>query len=145
MALKYLGIIESKALECFKFEQSLINDLSTFYINQPENLDLKKLYNEVQIVKGIWSLISEWQNAWNEWRLGNFWKINIDLMEDTALSLYKEFSALNKKYYTRSWDMLIVTTKNLDSFRRTLPLITALKNPSMRKRHWDRVRNLMQQ
>ncbi|XP_023298158.2 dynein axonemal heavy chain 2 [Lucilia cuprina] len=144
IALKYLKIIETKVADCFKFEQSLINDLSTFFINQPENLDLKKLSTEVQIVKGIWSLISEWQNAWNEWRVGNFWKINIDIMEDTAISLYKEFSALNKKYYNRAWDMLIVTTKNLDSFRRTLPLITALKNPCMRKRHWDRVRNLMQ-
>lgn len=144
IALKYLRIIEGKAKDCFKFEQSLINDLATFYINQPENSDLKTLSSEVQIVKGIWELILEWQNAWNEWRTGNFWKINIDIMEDTALSLYKEFSGLNKKYYNRNWDMLIVTTKNLDSFRRTLPLITALKNPSMRKRHWDRVRNLMQ-
>ncbi|KAM7351793.1 dynein heavy chain 2, axonemal kl-2 isoform 2-T2 [Cochliomyia hominivorax] len=144
LALKYLRIIEGKANECFKFEQSLINDLLTFNINQPDNLDLRKLFSEVQIVKGIWNLILEWQNAWNEWRTGNFWKINIDLMEDTALSLYKEFSALNKKYFTRNWDMLIVTTKNLDSFRRTLPLITALKNPSMRERHWNRVRDLMQ-
>lgn len=129
---------------CFKFEESLINDLAIFRINQPENMDLKKLDGEVKIVQNIWELILEWQNAWNEWRVGNFWKINIDLMEDTALGLYKEFSALNKKYYPRNWDMLITTTKNLDSFRRTLPLITALKNPCMRPRHWDRVRELMQ-
>lgn len=107
-------------------------------------MDLKKLGSELKIVKGIWELILEWQNTWNEWRVGNFWKINIDLLEDTALGLYKEFSTLNKKYYPRGWDMLIVTTKNLDGFRRTLPLITALKNPCMRKRHWDRVRDLMQ-
>lgn len=121
-----------------------MNDLETFFINQPDNLELRKLASEVEILRGIWTLILEWQNAWNEWRAGNFWNINIDMMEDTALSLYKEFSALNKKYYSRSWDMLIVVTKNLDSFRRTLPLITALKNPCMRSRHWDRVRDLMQ-
>lgn len=127
-----------------KFEESLINDLATFHINQPENSDLKKLMTELQIVEGIWDLILEWQTTWNEWRVGNFWKINIDLLEDTALSLYKEFNTLNKKYYPRGWDMLIVTTKTLDGFRRTLPLITALKNPCMRKRHWDRVKELMQ-
>uniref|UniRef100_A0A1I8MW68 Dynein axonemal heavy chain 2 n=1 Tax=Musca domestica TaxID=7370 RepID=A0A1I8MW68_MUSDO len=144
IALKYLKIISDKVAACFKFEESLINDLAIFRINQPENMDLKKLDGEVKIVQNIWELILEWQNAWNEWRVGNFWKINIDLMEDTALGLYKEFSALNKKYYPRNWDMLITTTKNLDSFRRTLPLITALKNPCMRPRHWDRVRELMQ-
>lgn len=130
--------------DCFKFEASLITDLSTFNVNQPENMDLKKLENELKIVQNIWELILEWKNVWHEWRIDNFWKINIDFMEDTALSLYKEFNALHKKYYNRSWEMLIATRKTLDSFRRTLPLITALKNPSMRKRHWDRVKTLMQ-
>lgn len=32
------------------------------------------------------------------------------------------------------------TRNRVDAFRRTLPLIGDLKNPSMRKRHWDRVR-----
>lgn len=141
--MKYLRIIESKVQECFKFEAGLINDLASFQINQPINLDLKNLNSEVEILTGIWNLILEWQNVWAEWRTGNFWHINIDLLEDTALTMYKEFNALNKKYFNRSWDMLIVTTKTLDSFRRTLPLITALKNPSMRARHWDRVRELM--
>ncbi|XP_013098623.2 dynein axonemal heavy chain 2 [Stomoxys calcitrans] len=144
IALKYIKVISDKVVACFKFEESLINDLAIFHINQPENLNLKKLNDEVRIIRNIWELILEWQNTWNEWRKENFWKINIDLMEDTAMSLYKEFSALNKKYYPRNWDMLITTTKNLDGFRRTLPLITALKNPCMRHRHWDSVRKLME-
>lgn len=104
-------------------------------------MDLKKLENELQVVKGIWELILVWQNAWDEWRRANFWQINIDTMEDTAINLYKEFNTLNKRYIDRDWEMLQVTTKTVDSFRRTLPLITALKNPCMRKRHWDNVRD----
>lgn len=104
-------------------------------------MDLKKLQNELQVVKSIWGLILEWQTAWDEWRRSNFWQINIDVMEDTAINLYKEFNTLNKRYIDRDWEMLQVTTKTVDSFRRTLPLITALKNPCMRKRHWDNVRD----
>lgn len=37
------------------------------------------------------------------------------------------------------------TRSRVDAFRRTLPLIGDLKNPSMRSRHWDRVRALIQQ
>lgn len=107
-------------------------------------MDLRKLQAEVKIIQGIWELVLEWQTAWNDWRTGNFWKINIDIMEETAINLYKEFNLLNRKYFERSWEILQVTTRNVDSFRRTLPLITALKNPCMRKRHWDRVRNIMQ-
>lgn len=130
--------------DCFKFEESLKNDLSVFNVNQPDNMDLKKLDHEVKVVKNIWSLILDWQTSWEVWRNGNFWKINIDEMEDKALTLYKEFNMLNKLYYDRHWQMLEVTTKSIDSFRRTLPLITALKNPNMRERHWKRVRDVMQ-
>ncbi|XP_037928394.1 dynein heavy chain 2, axonemal [Teleopsis dalmanni] len=144
IALKYLNIIGNKIDACFEFENSLINDLTVFNINQSENLDLRKLQAELAIIKEIWELVNEWQKNWNEWKSGNFWEINIDIMEDTAITLYKSLNVLCKKYKDRNWEMLEVTTKTLDSFRRTLPLITALKNPCMRKRHWDQVRELMQ-
>ncbi|XP_030382586.1 dynein heavy chain 2, axonemal, partial [Scaptodrosophila lebanonensis] len=144
IALKFLKIIALKVEDCFKFEESLMRDLAVFNVNQPESFDLQKLDSEVKVVQNIWQLILEWQTNWDAWRKGNFWKINIDEMEDTALSLYKEFSILSKKHYDRHWEMLEVTTKNLDGFRRTLPLITALKNPCMRERHWNRVRDIMQ-
>lgn len=144
IALKYLKLIDDKVQSCLEFEAALLNDLATFNINQPENQQLRQIQTELIVIRQIWELILDWQNAWEEWRTGNFWKINIDIMEDTAMALYKEFNALNKKYYPRNWDMLITTTKNVDGFRRTLPLITALKNPCMRKRHWDRVRDVIQ-
>lgn len=144
MALKYLKLIDDKVQSCLEFEAALLNDLAAFNINQVENQQLRQIQSELLVIRQIWELILDWQSAWEEWRSGNFWKINIDIMEDTAMALYKEFNALNKKYYPRNWDMLITTTKNVDSFRRTLPLITALKNPCMRRRHWDRVRDALQ-
>lgn len=144
VALKFLKILSLKVEDCFKFEESLKNDLSVFNVNQPENIDLQKLDKEVKIVQNIWLLILDWQTNWEHWRKDNFWKINIDEMEDKALSLYKEFSTLRKNYYDRNWNMLDVTTRCIDSFRRTLPLITALRNPNMRDRHWKRVRDVMQ-
>ncbi|XP_026839391.1 dynein heavy chain 2, axonemal [Drosophila erecta] len=120
-----------------------MRDLAVFNVNQPESIDLRKLDFEVRIVQNIWELIFEWQTNWEMWKKGYFWKMNINEMEDTALSLYKEFTVLNKKFYDRHWEMLEATMKNLDSFRRTLPLITALKNPCMRERHWNRVRDVI--
>lgn len=31
----------------------------------------------------------------------------------------------------------------VDAFRRTLPLLSDLKNPAMRARHWERVKNVV--
>lgn len=36
--------------------------------------------------------------------------------------------------------MFLFFRTNVDKFRRTLPLITDLKNPAMRPRHWQRVK-----
>lgn len=42
-----------------------------------------------------------------------------------------------------SWPIVDDTRKRVDTFRRTLPLITDLKNPAMRPRHWDRVKKVI--
>lgn len=41
------------------------------------------------------------------------------------------------------WDIVEHTRQRVDAFRRTLPLLGDLKNPAMRKRHWDKVRKIM--
>lgn len=38
------------------------------------------------------------------------------------------------------WTIVEHTRARVDAFRRTLPLIADLKNPAMRKRHWERVK-----
>lgn len=42
-----------------------------------------------------------------------------------------------------SWNIVENTRQRVDAFRRTLPLIGNLKNPSMRPRHWNRVRKVV--
>ena len=39
----------------------------------------------------------------------------------------------------KNWEILEVSRSRVDQFRRTVPLITDLKNPAMRQRHWDQV------
>lgn len=41
------------------------------------------------------------------------------------------------------WDIVEHTRQRVDAFRRTLPLLSDLKNPAMRVRHWDKVRKIM--
>lgn len=36
---------------------------------------------------------------------------------------------------------IVYSRLNVDKFRRTLPLITVLKNPAMRSRHWKQVKD----
>lgn len=40
-----------------------------------------------------------------------------------------------------SWSIVDHTKERIDALRRVLPLIGDLKNPAMRERHWNRVKN----
>lgn len=61
-------------------------------------------------------------------------------MEMTATTLYKKFTNLVKELRDKNWEIIEHSRKRVDAFRRVLPLISDLKNPAMRDRHWDRVR-----
>lgn len=56
---------------------------------------------------------------------------------------YRRLNRLSKQLKERNWDILENTKTAVDEFRKTLPLLVALKNPSMRARHWDRVRTVV--
>lgn len=124
-------------------EAKVIADLTVFNVNQPMNLDLTKLDDELKILEEIWEFVNEWDVSWKQWRIGNFWQINVDEIEDVVLHLFKNLTRLFRIYRERNWEVLETTKNVVDSFRKTLPLITALKNTAMRPRHWNRVREVM--
>lgn len=52
----------------------------------------------------------------------------------------RQVNRLTKQLKSREWTILESTRKKVDNFRKTLPLLVVLKNPSMRERHWDQVK-----
>lgn len=127
----------------FNIEAKVIADLAVFHVNQGNNLDLRKLDDELKILEEIWEFVHEWDSSWKQWRAGNFWQINVDEIEDVVLHIFKNLTRLFRIHRDRNWEVLETTKNVVDSFRKTLPLITALKNSAMRPRHWDRVRDVM--
>ncbi|XP_055375876.1 dynein axonemal heavy chain 2 [Condylostylus longicornis] len=142
-AVRYFEIIRKRINNLYEFEECLLNDLNFFNVMIFENLELKKLDKELKILEEVWNLVLVWEDSLNKWRYDNFWEINIDEMEDKAVTIYRQFNQLCKKYKDKNLEILETKRKTVNDFRRTLQMITALKNPSMRKRHWDKVKSLM--
>lgn len=46
-----------------------------------------------------------------------------------------------KKYHfqDKNWEIVETSKAKVDQFKRTMPLITDLKNKAMRPRHWDQI------
>ncbi|XP_037045747.1 dynein heavy chain 2, axonemal [Bradysia coprophila] len=121
-------------------EVQLQSDLMTFEIRQPANMDLIKMDKELTTLEEVWNLVNAWDEAWDVYKVMSFWKIETEQMEEFSNDLYKHVNRLTKQLKSREWTILESTRKKVDNFRKTLPLLVVLKNPSMRERHWDQVK-----
>ena len=55
-------------------------------------------------------------------------------------SLFKKLNKLSKELKDKNWEILESSRGKVDQFRRTMPLITDLKNKAMRERHWTQIK-----
>ncbi|XP_076632445.1 dynein heavy chain 2, axonemal kl-2 [Colletes latitarsis] len=121
-------------------ERKLKSQLSTFGINQPDNVELIQLEKDLTAIELVWQITDEWCEAWDRYRTDNFWDINMEEMEDTANVLFRKLTRLSRELREKNWEILEYSRMQVDKFRRTLPLITDLKNPAMRPRHWSKLK-----
>lgn len=128
----------------------------------------RSLFQDMKAIQLVWDITNEWNEAWQVYKTANFWAIEMEEMETTANVLFRKLNRLSRelkeknweivehsRFYTiiilycdrlkkqkrvRSWRKNFSLRTSVDKFRRTLPLITDLKNPAMRPRHWQRVK-----
>ncbi|KAK4876213.1 hypothetical protein RN001_012635 [Aquatica leii] len=142
-ALSFLGNIRAQLNELREREAQLRKDLGVFDLSLPMSVELQALEAELEAIELVWQLTDEWDTAWESYKTGGFWSIKTDEMEDKAQTLFRKLTRLSRELRDKGWDIVDVTRARVDAFRRTLPLISDLKNPAMRNRHWDKVREVM--
>ncbi|XP_078053365.1 dynein heavy chain 2, axonemal kl-2 [Augochlora pura] len=121
-------------------ETQLRSQLSIFGISYPDNAEMMQLEKDLGAIELVWQLTSEWQEAWERYRTENFWMIEMEEMDNTANVLFRKLNRLSRELKEKNWEIIEHTRSLVDKFRRTLPLITDLKNPAMRPRHWGKVK-----
>ncbi|CAH0554839.1 unnamed protein product [Brassicogethes aeneus] len=139
-ALGYIADLKEQLRIMKEKEAELRANLAVFGLSLPENEELKKLENELMALEVVWQLADEWDTAWDKYKSGEFWEIETEEMEETAQGLYRKLTKLSGQLKEKNWTIVEDTRARVDAFRRTLPLIGDLKNPAMRSRHWDKVR-----
>lgn len=89
----------------------------TFDIRVTANMDLMKMDKELQTLEEVWSLVNEWDEAWEGYKSTCFWKIETEQMEEFSNELYRYTKVIylyvrllveNKKNYSPIKDMSIV-------------------------------------
>ncbi|XP_033219684.1 dynein heavy chain 2, axonemal [Belonocnema kinseyi] len=135
---KEMAILASK-------EKILKANLAIFAISHPDSLEFDKLDKDVTALELVWDLTNDWDQSWERYKTGNFWTIELDEMSETGNVLFRKLTRLSRELKEKNWEIIDSSRSRVDKFRRTLPLITDLKNTAMRERHWKKVKELMDQ
>ncbi|XP_024940642.1 dynein heavy chain 2, axonemal [Cephus cinctus] len=142
-ALEWLLNIR-KELDAMRLKETRLQaNLGVFDISQPESLELVRLDKDLTAIDLVWQLTDEWDEAWERYKTGNFWRIEMEDMDATANVLFRKLNRLSRELKEKHWEIVDTSRSRVDKFRRTLPLIVDLKNSAMRERHWKRVKTII--
>jgi dynein heavy chain len=111
--------------------------MDIFAIPQPPYKELIFIEREMDLLDKLWSLVAEWTSTYAGWKDGKFRDLAVENMEEVAARLSKAVVKLGRDI--KGWPAWGWLKETLDAFKRTMPLITDLRNPAMRMRHWEQL------
>ncbi|XP_062904770.1 dynein axonemal heavy chain 2 [Mobula hypostoma] len=142
-----LGLIAElrSNLNALKAEEIEIhNGLNVFKIDQPLSKELQALERDLDYLRQAWEVTKEWEESWVEWKGEKFSSLMTQVMENTATGYYRKLHKLSQILKDRNWDVIATSKNKVQQFKKTMPLITDLKNPAMRYRHWNNIKDDVQ-
>uniref|UniRef100_A0A8C4S375 Dynein axonemal heavy chain 2 n=1 Tax=Erpetoichthys calabaricus TaxID=27687 RepID=A0A8C4S375_ERPCA len=138
-ALEKISITRSQ-LNGLKEEESVIrNGLSIFKIEQPASKEIQALDHDLDYLQQTWEITKEWEDHWNLWKSGEFHTLQTDIMEAMAQGLFKKLHRLSRELKEKNWEIVETSKSKIDQFKRTMPLISDLRNP-----HWNQIKHEVQ-
>uniref|UniRef100_W5N7B2 Dynein axonemal heavy chain 2 n=1 Tax=Lepisosteus oculatus TaxID=7918 RepID=W5N7B2_LEPOC len=128
-------------LDSLKEEEATIrHGLGIFKIEQPSSKDILALDKDLDFLQQVWQITKEWESHWSEWKVGQFETLQTEVMESTAQALYKRLHKLSRELKNKQWEIVDSSKSKIDQFKRTMPLISDLRNQAMRERHWNQIK-----
>lgn len=64
------------------------------------------LAKDVAVIELVWQLTDEWNDAWERYKTGNFWTIELEEMDTTANLFHRKFTKLSKELKEKNWDIV---------------------------------------
>ncbi|KAJ1520022.1 hypothetical protein ONE63_004252 [Megalurothrips usitatus] len=140
-ALAYTKKIRGKYADFRKLEAQLKGDLAIFHISYPDSADLNNVDKELAGLDAVWQITEKWDRAWDSFKYAKFLEIHSEEMDSTAQQLLRKLNKVNNALKDKNWEIVSHTRSRIETFLKTLPLLSDLKNPAMRTRHWDGIRS----
>jgi dynein heavy chain len=128
-----LAEVESELQSLLARQEGVHHAMSVFALEPPVFGDLTAVAQDIDVLRALWNLRREWTCKWDSWKSGRWEELDVEGMDVDA----RDFLKRVKRHRTgASWSVTADLLQRLDTFRAVMPLITDLKNPALRSRHW---------
>ena len=118
-------------------EAKMQGGVDLFALDRPVYKDLAAIEKDMDLLQQVWDLSSEWNDMWENWKLGRFTELQVDSMEEASGKFNKKLQKLGKDI--KVWKTWEANNEKVKEFKKALPLITDLRNEALRDRHWQQL------
>ncbi|KAG2392323.1 hypothetical protein C9374_012575 [Naegleria lovaniensis] len=126
-----------------KEEEKLKNGLRIFNMQPQQYKEIKDVSKNIESLEKVWIIKNEWDKTYDEWKVMPFTKLNIEEMENVASGLTSKLTAMGRE--VKDWGVYNTLVDKLKLISKVLPLVQELKNPAMRRRHWNELKDIIKQ
>eukprot|EP00842_Homolaphlyctis_polyrhiza_P004869 jgi/Hompol1/5383/HPOL_004407-RA len=122
-------------------EEELLEWEKTPFVKYQQTLEFLDPY------KKLWETAAQFQSDYGRWMNGSFREINAEEVEESVSNMFRMMFKLTKTFSEQPVPKKVAeSVKNkLEKFRSHLPLITVLRNPGLRDRHWEQMGQIVGQ
>ena len=97
--------------------------------------ELEETIGEIKLKELLWNSIDEWDTFFEEWKTSKFEKIEPETLNGIVNKYGKNVYQIEKGLPPNT--LLPKLKERVEAMRNKMPVITDLRNQSLKKRHWD--------
>jgi len=134
-AFEVIEDAESKCQDFRRVEHELYGGMQIFKMPQPPLKELQSTEHDLQMLRTLWDLINEWNETYSSYKGSKFQNLQVEDMESNISSYGRRIQKLGKDF--KECGAWTAVKEVVDAFKKTMPLLTDLRNPALRQRHWN--------
>ncbi|XP_069810836.1 dynein axonemal heavy chain 14 isoform X3 [Dendropsophus ebraccatus] len=123
--------MKARLMDVLMSQKSAANVVTT----QMLNTELSEIECDLSLRKLLWEAKEEWGRLSTEWRQTSFENLNVDFIQRDVNRFSHTLFMLEKGLPPN--DVVAELKQSITDFKQSLPIVVALRNPSLQARHWD--------
>ncbi|XP_037937177.1 dynein heavy chain 6, axonemal [Teleopsis dalmanni] len=140
--LPELNALYDRLVKCQEKSNELVGFQREFKLDITRFEEIGNTFQKIRLRQNLWNNWEEWELALEEWYGMEFSSLNVEDMVNLNTKIIKNCMQYEK--YLPENEIVPMLRESAEEFKTKLPVLTYLRNPNLKIRHWTIIENLLQ-